>query len=97
MDDVKYLKEAVDKIEVKIDKLDGKLDSMQTVHATNSESLVRHIVRTDYLQEEVQILKDQVMPIAKHVAYATGVIKFFGIVAAICSAVAVILEILSFF
>lgn len=79
------MKDQLDKIEGKIDKLDERLDRVENVQIAMSKDLSYHIKRTD-------ILEKQLLPIRNKHQQMVGVLKLLGWVAAIAGVVEVILR-----
>lgn len=70
----------------KVDKLDNKIDNIadDIVHikvtsAKQQESLNYHIKRSDLNEENIEILREEVKPIKKHVDQVSGILKFLGV------------------
>lgn len=85
-----YLITAVDKLDIKIDEIDKTL-------IRNTISLEHHIMRTDKLQELIELHKAELVPIKNHVQEVThavrGIFFFCTIVAGIAGFVLMLKQI----
>lgn len=64
--------ERFDKLETKIDKMDDKLDRIDKNMAVNNVLLDNHIKRTELAEQQIEILKQQIIPVTEHVAMITS-------------------------
>ncbi len=69
-----------------IDKLDTRLDSIDTTLIKQSVSLDEHIRRTNLLEDEMK-------PVKQHVVMVEAVFKILGVVSVIASIVAAFIDI----
>jgi len=65
----------------RLDKLAEDIGEMKVVQAAQASDIRHHIKRTDLLEESVK-------PVAQHVAYMNGVLKFVGLVGMLVGIVA---------
>ncbi len=70
----------LDRIEKKLDIVDGRLGSIDVTLAGQHEQLIVHIKRTDILERELK-------PISRHVQQVQGAAKLLGLLALIASIV----------
>lgn len=66
----------LDKLENKMDQVDGRLNSMDKTLVKQEENLKEHIRRTEILENELK-------PIKKHVSHIEGGLKLLGALATI--------------
>ncbi len=99
MDNNKWLKEALDKLEMKVDRLDQRLQDISSkhmeVHLANKSSLEEHIYRTELNEENIALLREEIKPLEKNVAMVHGALKLIGLVATLGAIVEVVLKVLS--
>jgi hypothetical protein len=79
------MKEDLDRLHGKIDKIDDKLDKVGIHLAVYNEQLKIHIKRTELLELDVY-------PIKNHVAQVSGVLKFLGVISMIVAIAVAIRE-----
>lgn len=96
MDDTKWLKDALDKLDAKVDKLDQRLDTMRDIHYKNSESLQEHILRTELNEENIALLREEMKPLSKDVQRVHGALKLIGGLALLAGLGESIIKILEF-
>ena len=97
MDDKKWLKESLDKLDGKVDRLDQRLDVISDRHIANTTILEEHMRRTEANEENIKLLREEFKPIEKHVHMIHGVLKFFGLLGVFTSILAGLVKIFSFF
>jgi len=73
MDDIK---DSIDRIETKVDKVVEHVSSIDVTLAVNTNSLIEHMRRTAILENEMKPVKD-------HVSMVNGVFKFIMLLAAL--------------
>lgn len=96
MNDDQWLKLLLDKLDNKVDSIDQRLEEMQEVHQKNSLSLIEHVERTNFLEEQVALMREQISPIEKHVDHVNFTFKLIGIVASCIGFIAGLIKTLSF-
>lgn len=79
----------LDKIEDKVDKLDGRLDSAEKVAVKQEANLAEHMRRTELLENDLK-------PVKKHVAMVNGGLKLLGIISLIIGIIAGLMKIFNF-
>ena len=84
---------ALDKFENKIDKLDARLDSIEKVQVKQEANLGEHMRRTETAEENINLLREELKPVKKHVAYMEGALKGLGVVSLIVGVAAGIVKI----
>lgn len=75
---MKMLKDQLDRMETKIDKLDERLDSAEKVAIKQEANLEAHMKRSDLLEKSQEDLKEAVKPILKVYTVAWGITKIIG-------------------
>ena len=75
---MKMLKDQLDRMETKIDKLDERLDSAEKVAIKQEANLEAHMKRSDLLEQSQGDLKEAVKPIIKVYTIAWGICKIVG-------------------
>lgn len=88
---------ALEKFESKIDKLDIRMDSMERVLIKQEANIEYHVKRTDVAEANLDLLRNDLKPVQKHVDYMNGALKALGIVGAIVGTVAAIVETIHLF
>lgn len=83
MNDFKWLKESVDKIESKVDILDSKLGDQNDTLNKQATVLDNHIKRTELAEENISMLRAEMKPLSKHVEYVNFIFKTIGFFATI--------------
>jgi hypothetical protein len=97
VDDSKWLKEAIDKLDVKVDRLDQRLDEMKELHMKNTSSLDEHILRTEINEENIALLREEIKPIQNHVIMIHGVLKVIGTLSTILGIIVGAVKVLQIF
>jgi chromosome segregation ATPase len=78
---MKELKLLVEKIDVKLDKVDERLGSIDGTLIKQEASLEHHIYRTELNEKQLEILREEMKPLSKHVSFVNAVFRMVGIVA----------------
>lgn len=97
MDDKKWLKEAIDKLDAKVDKLDQRLDDMRILDIENASQLKEHILRTELNEENIAMLREDFKPIQKHDFMVAGGLKLIGTVALVAGIIEGGVKVIEFF
>lgn len=77
------MEKKLEAIENKVDRLDERLDTIEKVLIKQELNLEIHIKRTNLLEESVELLRQDLRPVERHVDYIHGALKFIGIVSLI--------------
>jgi hypothetical protein len=88
-----------ERLELKIDKIDERLDSIDKTLIKQEENLKLHMYRTELAENNLKLLKqhidnetakitDRIQPIQVHVVQVQGIIKLIGILATVIAIVA---------
>ena len=76
------MEKELEKINEKLDKLTDDIVDVKVILAKQEENIKHHIKRTDLLEENVEILRDEMRkdlrPIKKHVQSVGNLLKFVG-------------------
>jgi predicted S18 family serine protease len=86
------MEKKLEQIEVKVDKLDERLDTIEKVLIKQEKNIEIHILRTNLLEESVDLLRQEMRPIEKHVHYMHGALKLVGIISLLAGIAAAIKE-----
>lgn len=97
MDDFTWLKKAIDKIETKVDRLDQRLDSLDTTSIKQAKDLESHIYRTELAEENIALLREQVTPVKTHVDRVEFAFKAIGFLTTITGVVTGMLKLFNAF
>jgi predicted nucleic acid-binding Zn-ribbon protein len=71
------------KIESKLDKIEEKISSIDVTLAKQAKDLEHHIFRTDLAEENLDLLRQEMEPVKKHVALVDAGLKVIGALASI--------------
>jgi hypothetical protein len=82
-----------DRIYDKLDVLDMRLDAIDKTLVRQEATLAEHIRRTESLEKIVEMMREKMEPVQKHVAMVEGSFKFLGIISLSLSIIAAILNI----
>ena len=74
------MEEKLGRIMDKIDSIDSSLNEMSITLAKQEVSLSEHIKRSNLLEERIEILREEMKPVEKHVMYMHGALKALGVV-----------------
>lgn len=84
----------MEEINKKLDRLDERLDCIQTLQAVHTEQLKEHMRRSDLLERRIEQVDLELKPVEKHVAMVNGAFKLLGFIGTIAAAILAIKEIL---
>lgn len=87
----------LEKIESKQDKILDEIIENKIINTRNTASLEEHIKRTNMLQEELNVLKEELKPVEKHVAMVSGALKLLGVISLLASLTVAIFNIIKIF
>jgi hypothetical protein len=94
MDDFqKRVVEKLDKLDNKIDTLHDRIHSIDLTLAVQAASLQIHIHRTELAEENIALLRADVVPIQKVVVVIETIFKFIGFIAVLVSIAAGLVKI----
>lgn len=69
-----------------LEKTSEAIAGIQIILAKQEESLAHHIKRTNLLEESVELLREQLQPIEKHVEFVNRACRMFAAIAAMTAA-----------
>ncbi len=107
-DDVKRLFLQLDKMDNKLDILDGRLDKVDVTQAKQEIHLEEHIRRTELAEHNIELLrlkqekdinsvKNQLLPLQKARTMGIGILKFLGAVGVLGTVVSSIFKVVPIF
>lgn len=79
-DILKLINDKVDKLDNKIDSISQDIVHIKVTSAKHEENLKLHMKRSDMAEEGINLLKEELIPIKKHINTVDGIIKFMMIV-----------------
>ena len=91
---LRLIHEKVEKLDSKIDTISSDIVEIKITSARHDENLKLHMKRSDLAEEGINLLKDELVPIKKHVNYVDGIVKFLAVMS---TALGVILGFLRLF
>jgi hypothetical protein len=74
MADIELLKKLYDKQE----KISENISDIKVTLGKQEENIAHHIKRTDLLEENIKLLKDELTPVKEHVNRVEGALKLLG-------------------
>lgn len=77
------MKDQLDKIEAKVDKIEDSISNIDITLAKQSKDLEHHIFRTDLAEQNLELLRAEMQPIKKHVALMDAGLKIMGVLASV--------------
>lgn len=72
----------LEKIDTKQDEMADRISLIEITLAKNTKDIEHHIKRTDLLEEQTEILKQELKPISNHVIQVKGIFWLFGVIGA---------------
>lgn len=69
----------------KIEKMDDKINNVDRTLIRNTASLELHMERTRQNEDMINLLREDMKPIKRHVAMVDGVLRMVGILASLAS------------
>lgn len=87
----------LDRIESKQDQILDEMINNRIINERNTTSLEQHILRTNLLQEELEIIRAEMKPIEKHITLVTAGLKLLGLISLIASLTLAIVNISKLF
>lgn len=88
------MKEQLDKIEAKVDIIEEKISSIDITVAKQAKDLEHHIYRTELAEQNLDLIRQEMVPVKKHVALMDASLKVIG---ALSSAAMFILGVIKLF
>lgn len=88
------MKEQLDKIEAKVDIIEEKISNIDVTLAKQAKDLEHHIYRTELAEQNLDLIRQEMVPVKKHVALMDASLKVIG---ALSSAAMFILGIVKLF
>jgi predicted nucleic acid-binding Zn-ribbon protein len=77
------VKEQLDKIEEKIDRVEDRISNIDVTLAKQAKDLEHHIFRTDLAEQNIEIIRNEMQPVKKHVALVDATLKVIGALASL--------------
>lgn len=72
------MKEQLDKIEAKVDLIEEKISSIDITLAKQAKDLEHHIYRTELAEQNLELIRQEMVPVKKHVALMDAGLKVIG-------------------
>lgn len=72
------MKEQLDKIEEKIDRIEDRISNVDVTLAKQAKDLEHHIYRTSLAEENLDLIRQEMVPVKKHVALVDATLKVIG-------------------
>jgi len=88
------MEEKLGRIMDKIDSIDSSLNDMAITLAKQEVSLAEHIKRSNLLEERLELLREEMRPVEKHVFYMHGALKALGVLSVVVGVVLAIKQLL---
>lgn len=88
------MKDQLDKIEAKVDIIEEKISSIDVTLAKQAKDLEHHIYRTELAEQNLDLIRQEMVPVKKHVALMDASLKIIG---ALSSAAMFILGVIKMF
>lgn len=74
------MKEILNRIEQKVEKLDDRLDSVDKTLVKQEANLAEHMRRTEILEQQHMHIESELEPVKNHVNQVKGVIKLLSFI-----------------
>lgn len=72
------MKEHLEKIEAKVDIIEEKISNIDITLAKQAKDLEHHIYRTELAEENINLIRQEMQPVKKHVALMDAGLKIMG-------------------
>lgn len=72
------MQEQLDKIEEKVDRIEEKISNIDITLAKQAKDLEHHIYRTDLAEQNIELIRQEMQPVKKHVALMDASLKVIG-------------------
>lgn len=89
---LKLIHEKVEKLDSKIDNIRSDIVEIKITSARHDENLKLHMKRSDLAEEGINLLKEELIPIKKHVHGVDSILKFIMVGSSFIGAIAGILK-----
>lgn len=89
------MQEQLDKIEEKLDRVEAKISSIDITLAKQAKDLEHHIYRTELAEENLSLIRQEMVPVKKHVALMDASLKVIGAIASIATFIIGIIKLIS--
>lgn len=89
--------EMIKKVYEKQEKMAEDIQDMKLILVRQEENLRIHIYRTELAEENIKLLRQQLMPIEGHVKMVNGVFKFLGVLSLIVGIAVGVINIIQYF
>jgi len=90
------MNDQLDRLEVKLDNIQLKLNAIEITQAVQAEQLKEHIRHNQIMGDRLHQIEANVEPIEEHVQQVEGAIKFLGITSVIIGVITGIAAIVGF-
>lgn len=91
-DILKTIIDKVDKLDSKIDSISSDIVEIKVTSARHDENLKLHMRRSDLAEEGINLLKEELKPIKKHIHSVDGIVRFIMVSSGILGAIGGILK-----
>jgi len=71
-------KDLLEKLYDKQEKMSEDMSDIKVILGKQEENIAHHIKRTDLLEENIKLLKEEISPVKEHVHRAEGALKLIG-------------------
>jgi molecular chaperone DnaK (HSP70) len=88
------MKNQLDKIEAKVDIIEEKISSIDVTLIKQAKDLEHHIYRTELAEQNLKLIRQEMVPVKKHVALMDASLKVIGAVASVVTFVIGIIKVL---
>lgn len=80
--------------ESQLDKISDKIDEIREDISEIKVDLREHIYRTKLAEENINILRNELKPVEKHVERMNGGLKLLGVIVVVAAVVKILIEVL---
>lgn len=89
------MKDQLDKIEAKVDLIEEKISNIDITLAKQAKDLEHHIYRTELAEENLSLIRQEMVPVKKHVALMDASLKIIGAIASVVTFVLGVLKLVA--
>lgn len=93
---MEWLKELIESLSSKVDKLDEKLDTQNSILHEQHIQIKEHIRRTEIAEANIDLLRNDLQPLQKHVTQVNFVFKVIGFLSTVIGTIYGIVSILDY-